>query len=293
MTIALENLGRGNQELGHCYIGVSGWAYEDWNGRVYAKSRQKNAIRYLAQWINAIEINVTFYRPISPNMVWKWISQVEDMPEFLFTVKLWSRFTHNMGNEIDSSEMEIFIDSIEPLVISKRLGCILIQFPHRFHRTIANRKYLAQLIELLQPLPIAIEFRHKSWLHPNLIDTFSKMRIAFCNIDQPIVDNSCLPPTEIVTADFAYIRFHGRNKEKWFSEESNRDERYNYLYTEEELSSWVEKINNIRKKADRVFVMMNNHYLGKALVNACYLRTRLDNVELPPLPSSLLNIAQQ
>lgn len=286
----LFELGKEVQKLGSCYIGVSGWAYKDWKGIVYDKSSEINPIRYLAQWINSIEVNVTFYKPVSSDVVWRWVYQVDDIPDFLFTVKLWSRFTHNGDIEIDFTEMGLFIDSIEPLVVSKRLGCILIQFPHRFHRTIANRRYLARLIDLLSPLPIAVEFRHRSWLHPGVIGSFSEMNIGFCNIDQPIVDWSCLPPTDIVTTDFAYVRLHGRNKGSWFSGDSNRDERYNYLYSEEELEPWLEKVSSMRKRADKVFVMLNNHYMGKALINAYYLRRKIEGIDLPPLPPSLLNI---
>ncbi|MCX8066037.1 MAG: DUF72 domain-containing protein [Candidatus Hydrogenedentes bacterium] len=281
---------RVEKRLGQCYVGVSGWAYEDWNDTVYAGSKQRNAIRYLAQWINAIEVNVTFYRPVSPNTVRRWISQIEDIPDFLFTVKLWSRFTHSKDIQLDNEELSVFIDTIEPLILSGRLGCVLIQFPHRFHRTIKNRKYLAQLTESLLPIPLAIEFRHKSWMDPNLFDSLKVRNIAFCNIDQPIVDSSCIPPTEIVTADFSYVRFHGRNKENWFSNESNRDERYNYLYSEKELGPWVQRISNIRQRVSKVFVMMNNHYKGKGLINAWDLRRKLNGIELPPLPSFLLRI---
>lgn len=278
--------------LGSCYVGVSGWAYEDWKDTVYFNLIGKNTIRYLAQWINAIEINVTFYRPVSPGTVERWLSQVDDIPDFLFTVKLWNRFTHNEKLELDSEDLNIFLDSLEPLVMSGRLGCVLIQFPHRFHRTVNNRKYLAQLTDLLSPLPLAIELRHKSWLNSNFFSSLQERGIAFCNIDQPIVNASCIPPTEVVTAKFSYVRFHGRNKENWFSEQSNRDARYDYLYSDGELAPWIQRISNIRQKVNKVFVMMNNHYRGKALINAHTLREKLDGIELPPLPIPLQKMYQ-
>jgi uncharacterized protein YecE (DUF72 family) len=276
-----------------CYIGVSGWSYDDWKGTVYPIhfSRKVHPIRYLAQWINCIEINVTYYRPVSPRTAQTWVEQVLDNPSFLFTVKMWKQLTHeNKGNNIEFDDVNLFIKSIEPIAEANKLGCILIQFPQRFHRTPENRKYLNELTQIFAPLPMAIEFRHKSWLHPQTLETFRERGLAFCNIDQPLVDRNCLPPTEVVTADFAYVRFHGRNIENWFSEKSNRDERYNYLYSEDELEPWVERIQRMRHKAQRVFILMNNHFAGKALINAIQLRQKLGYSIDTPIPYELQQI---
>ncbi len=137
---------------------------------------------------------------------------------------------------------------------------------------------------------MAIEFRHKSWWHPQTIESFRERGLAFCNIDQPLPDPNCLPPTEEVTADFAYVRFHGQNIKNWFSVKSNRDERYNYLYAEKELEPWIESIQRMRNKAQRVFVLMNNHFAGKALINAIQLRQKLGYSVDTPIPYELQQI---
>ncbi|HOK09785.1 MAG TPA: DUF72 domain-containing protein [Candidatus Hydrogenedens sp.] len=278
--------------LSPCYIGVSGWSYEDWKGTVFPLTLPKTThpIRYLAQWINCIEINVTYYRLINPSMSKNWVKQVEGDKDFLFTVKLWNKFTHEKKEHLEPQDIDSFVHSIEPILNANKLGCILIQFPYRFHRTPENRKYLAELISSLYTLPVAVEFRHKSWFHPQVLAGFRQRAIAFCNIDQPLVDSYCLPPTEEVTAEFAYVRFHGRNAEHWFSEESSRDERYNYLYSEQELDPWVERIQNIRTKAKRVFILMNNHFAGKALINAIQLREKLGYPVSTPIPYELQQI---
>ncbi|MGC8737236.1 MAG: DUF72 domain-containing protein [Candidatus Hydrogenedens sp.] len=275
-----------------CYIGVSGWAYKDWKKTVYSENQTLNIhpIRYLAQWINCIEVNVTHYQPIPAIRVQSWVEQVIDNPSFLFTVKIWKRFTHEDKRNIDIEDVKLFINSIEPIVETNKLGCLLIQFPQRFHRTPENRRYLTELTNIFTPLPLCIEFRHKSWLHIQTLESFRERGLAFCNIDQPLPDPNCLPPTEEVTADFAYIRFHGRNIKNWFSGKSNRDERYNYLYSESELEPWVESIQRMRNKAQRIFVLMNNHFAGKALINAIQLRKKLGYSVDTPLPYELQRV---
>lgn len=275
-----------------CYIGVSGWAYKDWKDTVYSANQKLNIhpIRYLAQWINCIEVNVTHYHPLPAIRVQSWVEQVIDNPSFLFTVKIWKRFTHEDKKNIDLKDVNLFINSIEPIAEANRLGCLLIQFPQRFHRTPENRKYLAELTNTFSPLPLCIEFRHKSWWHPQTLESFRERKIAFCNIDQPLPDPSCLPPTEEVTTDFSYVRFHGRNTKNWFSEKSNRNERYNYLYSESELEPWVERIQRMRNKAQRIFVLMNNHFAGKALINAIQLRKKLGYAVDTPLPYELQRV---
>lgn len=278
-----------------CYVGVSGWAYKDWKGTVYPKdySLKVHPIKYLNQWINCIEINATYYHLIPSTKVQSWIEQIHDSPSFLFTVKMWKRFTHENIQHVDLNDVTLFINSIEPIANANKLGCILIQFPQRFHRTTENRKFLAELTDIFTPLPMAIEFRHKSWWHHQTIESFCERGLAFCNIDQPLADPNCLPPTEEVTADFAYVRFHGRNIKNWFSEKSNRDERYNYLYSENELDPWIERIQRMRKKAQRVFVLMNNHFAGKALINAIQLRQKLGYSVDTPIPYELKQIVPE
>ncbi len=291
-NIYTMSLNTKQKELCPCYIGVSGWSYKDWKGTVYPKDTSYNIhpIRYLAQWINCIEINVTHYHPIPSIRVQSWVEQVLDNSSFLFTVKLWKRFTHENYHNITLEDVKLFIQSIEPIADANKLGCILIQFPHRFHRTPENRKYLAKLTDIFSPMPMTIEFRHRSWLHSQTLESFRERGLAFCNIDQPLPDPNCLPPTEEVTADFAYVRFHGRNIKNWFSKKSNRDERYNYLYSENELESWTERIQRMRNKAQRVFILMNNHFAGKALINAIQLRKELGYSVDTPIPYELQQI---
>ena len=97
--------------------------------------------------------------------------------------------------------------------------------------------------------------------------------VGFCNIDQPLIGRS-LVPTVHVTSPVGYARLHGRNYDQWFQADTNAD-RYNYLYSEAELAGWKEKVGRIAKKAQVTFVVTNNHFLGKAGVNALQLKHML------------------
>ena len=101
-----------------------------------------------------------------------------------------------------------------------------------------------------------------------------KNDLNFCNIDQPTTRNS-IGPTNIATGDLAYYRFHGRNSDNWFSKDANRDARYDYLYSEEELEPWVRDIEDMEKRVEQIYVMTNNHYRGQAPVNALQMKAAL------------------
>ena len=91
--------------------------------------------------------------------------------------------------------------------------------------------------------------------------------MGMCNIDQPLFHNS-IHPDAVATAPTGYIRLHGRNYERWFTENRYQGERYDYLYKLEELEPWVERIKTVSSRTQDTYVITNNHYLGKAVVNA-------------------------
>ena len=115
-----------------------------------------------------------------------------------------------------------------------------------------------------------IEVRHNSWTNEGTLRYFAKKAVSFCNIDQPVLGNA-VTPSEHVTARVGYVRLHGRNYEQWFDSDS-RNDRYNYLYTDPELRSWKTRIDAIAEKAEKTFVIANNHFEGKAVVNALQLK---------------------
>ena len=153
------------------------------------------------------------------------------------------------------------------------LGAVLAQFPISFKNTNPNRDYLESVVEKFKQYPLVVEVRHNSWTNEGTLRYFAEKGVAFCNIDQPRLGKA-IAPSEHVTAAFAYVRLHGRNYDQWFDSDS-RNDRYNYLYTDPELQGWKTRIDTIAAKAKKTFVIANNHFEGKAAVNALQLKHML------------------
>lgn len=263
-------------KIGEARVGPAGWAYEDWKGVVYPSDmpRGLHPLTFLCEKMDAMEVNSTFYRPPTARVSASWVQKVKSNPRFTFTVKLWERFTHERDMLWSDADVKTFIEGIAPLSDQRVLGAVLIQFPWSFRRTTENRGRLARILDAFARLPLALEVRHASWNMPELFKGLADRGVAFCNIDQPIFADS-IEPSEAVTAQHAYVRFHGRNKGDWFREGAHRNDRYNYLYSTDELRPWVERIQRIRRAANVVYVITNNHYRGQAVVNALELQAAL------------------
>lgn len=277
------------------YIGTAGWAYSDWNGIVYPAEKPKgwHALDLLSCYFNVVEVDSSFYRIPSPTSSKSWARRMAGHPDFLFTAKLWEGFTHR--KEIDLPEgwlarrdVDAFRAFLEPLAEAERLGCVLAQFPWSFRPTRENQEKLERLIEAFREYPLAVEVRHATWYEEGFLKWLAERRVAFTNIDQPIFGGS-LGPTDAVTADFYYVRLHGRNREAWFSEDSGAEERYDYLYKREELAPWVERIEGMQTKSQRGFVITNNHFRGQGVTNALELSVDLKR-PVPPPPESLARV---
>ncbi|OQB28999.1 MAG: hypothetical protein BWY09_03102 [Candidatus Hydrogenedentes bacterium ADurb.Bin179] len=267
------------------FIGPAGWSYPDWKGIVYPETC-RHPLTLISQWMDLVEINVTYYRPIAPRLFLSWLTQAEANPKFRFAVKAPARLTHERGETPDTNCAAAFRDSLNPLVEPGKLGAVLLQFPWSFKRTPAARTYLGRLADLLHGLPLCVEMRHHSWAVSEFFDGLRERGIAFCNIDQPGLKD-CIAPSAEVTAPFAYVRLHGRNAEQWFKQDAGRDDRYNYLYSKEELAPWVDKIMAMQKQVNDLYIVTNNHYQGKAIVNALELQASF-GIFRYALPETLL-----
>jgi len=268
------------------YIGAAGWSYPDWEGVVYPspRPRGKTELAYLANFLDAVEVNTSFYRPPAAAMAERWVKQVAEKPGFLFTAKLWQRFTHERERGWTAAEVEQFKSGIRPLREANRFGALLMQFPWSFRADGANRDWLSRLAEVFGEFPCVLEVRHASWDSPESREFLRRAGLNFCNIDQP-PSRSSIGPTSVATGPVAYYRFHGRNAQAWFARDAGRDERYNYLYSDDELAPWAEKIAAMAAEVQRLFVMNNNHYRGQAVVNALQLKSSLSGkkVRVPEL----------
>ena len=253
-------------------IGPAGWAYKDWAGFVYPQPRPKgfHPATFLAEYFDTIEINTSFYHPMQAEHAAQWIERVSGNPRFLFTAKLWKKFTHEHDATLaDEREARAGLDVLHS---GGKLGALLVQFPFSFHREPETIEYLSRLLKRFADYPLVVEVRHLSWNVPATFELLREMNAGFCNIDQPIIGQS-LGPSMAATAPVGYVRLHGRRYDTWFTDdpEVSPHERYNYLYSSEELKPWAERIQKVSKQAGTVFVITNNHYQGKGVVNALQL----------------------
>ena len=278
-------------------IGTAGWSYKDWDGIFYPpgmQRRKQHPLEYLARFFDTTEINTSFYGPLKPELAKLWCRKVEAVNRnFLFTAKLYRAFTHSPMSLMEptsaasirpTDEDEIRTrEGLDAIANEGKLGALLIQFPVSFKNTSLNREYLERLLRQFIEYPRVVEVRHSSWNDADTLASFTQKNVGFCNIDQPLLGRS-LAPTDHVTGTIAYIRLHGRNYEQWFDSD-NRNDRYNYLYNDRELTGWKERIQSVAERAQATYVITNNHFESKAGVNALGLKAMISGKRVPAPPT--------
>jgi uncharacterized protein YecE (DUF72 family) len=292
-------------------IGTSGWSYEDWRGRFYPAERPRgfDELAYLARFFNAVEVNSSFYRPPTERMTSSWARRTPD--DFLFTAKLWRRFTHERETRASADEIDRFRNGMDPLAASGKLGGLLAQFPWSFRATEETIDHLAWISRVFEGHKLFVEVRHASWLEPEPREAVASLGLLWANIDQPVIGRS-VARTRIVTGRESYVRIHGRNYDAWFEgmgkeasretgaaarkrDTARRDERYNYFYSQDELEEIAVDVEELMGQVDRLYLFANNHYQGKAAANAIELSARLTDrrVEAPDVLADVYPILKR
>lgn len=225
---------------------------------------------YAAQF-NCVEVNSTYYHLPSTKMV---SGLAQKTPAgFEFIIKLNQESTHRRFE--NETVMRQLLEALKPLQEQKKLQGLLAQFPYAFHNNEQNRRYLAQTVNFAADVPLFVEFRHASWLKRAVVPFLKNIGVHYVNVDEPPLEG-LLPPQDVVTGNLGYIRFHGRNSEKWW--DGKGAERYDYLYSEQELQEWVGNIKSVLRKTAKTYIFFNNHPRGQAVQNARQMQTILENL---------------
>jgi len=274
-------------------IGTSGWSYPlrsgpgSWTGVFYPLTKT-DELQFYARYFNAVEINSTFYRPCNPKTAESWARRTPD--EFEFTVKAWQEFTHRQAPPSPAA-LEEFKQGIAPLKEAGKLGCILFQFPTSFHCDDGTRDLLRALLDAFAEFEKAVELRHRSW--DDYLEILEEFAAVPAFIDEPKFRDS-IRQTIQIRRSMLYMRFHGRKAEKWWRHE-HRNERYDYLYSSDELAPYAVRLQEIVSVTTirRAYIFFNNHPNAKAVANAIMLRAMLGAPVVRELPESFLKAFPQ
>ncbi len=252
------------------HVGTSGFKFDDWKGTFYPEDlKPKDWLVYYGSRFDCLEVNSSYYRLFNPATFFHMANKVPD--GFQFTVKAYRSLTHEISSD-NAGDFAAFRESLGPLIEAGKFGCVLAQFPTSFHNTPGNRQYLAHLCDEFIAHTLVIEFRNREWVRDEVYDFLRSRKVGWCAVDEPQF-RSLMPPLVVATSPIGYVRFHGRNYQTWWTSGSKK--RYDYLYSREELLEWVPKIRKLAQETDRVYVFMNNCFMGQAAKNAEEMRTLL------------------
>lgn len=284
-------------------IGTCSWAEKSLieSGTFYPEgvNTPESRLRYYAQHFDTVEVDSSFYAIPTPHMVSAWIERTP--AGFLFHLKALSPLT---GHGIDPKTLPVelrellptadrdresvqisepsllrllasaCVGALEPLRTARRLGFVVFQFPPWFGYKKANLDYLLYCKELMGGLPIAVEFRHGSWLTHHHADTVFQFlrehKITYITCDEPQYGTLATAPfLPESTTSMAYLRLHGRNAENWLTHATPR---YDYLYRCKELEEFAAVALQLSCRTSMVFIMFNNCYQGGSVRNALALQ---------------------
>jgi uncharacterized protein YecE (DUF72 family) len=247
-------------------IGTSGYSFKDWKGNFYPEQIQDGKmLDYYKDYFDTVEINSTYYRIQEPKIFFYLDKKTPE--NFHFIVKVNQETTHKRKKNKESIEQ--LIKSLDSIIKSNKLKGLLAQFPYSFRFNRDNLKYIGETQTFCKEIPLIVEFRHTSWLQNEVYDFFSEKNITYVCVDEPKLDY-LLPKQDTCTSETGYIRFHGRNATNWY--DTSKGDRYDYLYTEDELKEWLDIIRKMKDKTKILYLFFNNCHHGSASLNASMMK---------------------
>lgn len=269
-------------------IGTSGWSYPRgqgrWNG-IFYPAKPKNELELYSQVFNTVEVNSSFYRLLDPETARAWVAITPK--DFEFAIKVWQKFTHpgmfkkatGAEPEVTQADYDDFKRGIHPIAEECKIACLLIQLSEWFACTPQHQDTLSSLLRQFKDYPVAVELRHASWgeRSEETRALLAAFHAGWAYIDMPQLRETIRQ--ELEPQRLLYLRFHGRNREKWRQHET-AEERYDYLYSEAELQPFAEKVREIAAAGEsKIVIFFNNHVRGQAPANALMMARQIG---LPP-----------
>jgi uncharacterized protein YecE (DUF72 family) len=285
------------------YVGTSSWADHSLvdSGLFYPQEVKTPAARlsYYSEKFPIAEIDASYhYFPTRKNLeLW-----LDNTPHgFIFDIRAFSMFTghptpprslprsireehdelanhkgnlylHHLQEDVAGKLWEIFLSDVRMIESAGKLGVILFQFPPWFHPNRENFDYLVACKEHFPVHQVAAEFRSGDWFSENNLEgTLVFLRqhnIALVCVDEPQDSKTSVPPVAEVTSSVGMVRFHGRNTENWEKKGISAEERFNYLYNEEELTEWIPRVRKMAELADKVHIIFKNKFRDYPVRNA-------------------------
>ena len=252
------------------WVGTSGYSYAEWAdaGFYPPGTKSGNMLPFYAQNFPITELNFTWYQMPKARSLERMHRQAP--ADFRFAAKLTRTLTHEIDPGQWRGQAVQYRDGIAPLIQARKLAAILLQFPPSFVRAPQNRRYLAALLDELDGLPLAVEFRHASWATDRVFAELERRRTTLVAVDEPDLPG-LFPRLDIVTnPGLFYIRFHGRNAKGWRS--GNMQKQFDYDYGDDELRRWANRrIAKMTRHASSGVIFFNNHVRAQAPRNAVRL----------------------
>jgi len=266
-------------------VGVAGWSYPDWDGYVYERG-VKDKLRFIAGYVDLVEVNSTFYSPPSARNSESWLKQTEDIPGFYFTAKLHQEITHE--GVFSDDMVQAFHKGFGPLTGAGRLKHLLAQFRWDFADHPETRQHLSAIRGKFRDMPeLVLELRHASWQSPQALEFLEGLGVTVANLDYPLAKNS-FSLQECRIGRNGYLRLHGRNTKAWYDKKAGRDEVYNYFYSAREIDGIKDRALSLAKTYRALTIVANNHYEGKEVANALQMKAALAGKKVA-VPPALLN----
>ena len=251
-------------------VGTCGYSYTGWaeSGFYPAHTPPGRMLPLYARQFPITELNATWHRMPRAEAVER--ERRLAPPGFQFTVKLIRELTHEGLPDNWRDLAATYRHGIAPLAQAGQLRAVLVQLPADFDRSAANRRRLACLLDELEGLPLAVEFRQGSWNTDRVFTELERRGVTLVAVDAPDMPG-LFPALDVVTnPDLVYVRFHGRNARGWRQRDARI--RFDYYYRESELREWVERhITSMARQSRSGVIVFNNHIRAQAPENALVL----------------------